>query len=317
VRAIAAATPEPRRPLGARFAPRRVLLAALPAAAAVAIATAGAIGLARSDGPPTRDAAATTVVEDALRSTKEGAAQAPAAGAAGSALAPATTRPQRYAAELTLEVADADVLSEAAARALRITDSLGGYVLTSALDTQGGDGSSSLVVRVPTSRVQDAIVRLTALGTLVAQRVTVDDLGGQLDALGRQETALVAEVARLRRELARPGLAPEERAALRGRLAQARSELAQVRAAQTQTTEEARYATVSLLLRTEESSGVAPAPSRLDRALDEAASILAWEGIALLYALVVVGPFALLAGGPWLAHRALRRREDERLLASS
>ena len=160
-------------------------------------------------------------------------------------------------------------------------------------------------------------MRLSALGTVVAQRISVEDLGNQIDALARQETALAAEIARLERQLARGRLTAEERVSLRGRLVQARAELGQVRAAQAQSREEARLATVSLLLRTEEGSGIAPVPSRLDRALDEAASILAWEGIALLYALVVAGPFALAAVGLWLARRALRRREDERLLASS
>ena len=322
VRALSAGAPAPRPSLAARLRPLRVLLAALPAASALALATAGAIGLARADGPG-REAVGPAAAEDALRgtSTKESAQlTAPSAfGAAGSAgaLPPATARPQRYAAELTLEVEDAAALGAATQRARQITDSLGGFVLSSSLDTTGENGASSLVVRVPTTRVQEAIVRLSALGSVVAQRISVEDLGGQIDALARQESALVAEIGRLERQLARTRLTPEERASLRGRLLQARAELGQVRAAQAQSREDARLATVSLLLRTEEGSGTAPVPSRLDRALDEAASILAWEGIALLYALVVAGPFALAAAGFWLARRMLRRREDERLLASS
>jgi hypothetical protein len=322
---IAASTPPPRRAFATRFAPRRVALVALPALAAVALATAGALGLARSDGAA-REAGtappATTAAADALRSTKE-SAPAPTFGATGgapaqgSALPPSATRPQRYSAELTIEVADADALSAAAQRALRITDSLGGYVVTSSLDAQGEDGTSSLVVRVPTARVQDAIVRMSELGKIVAQRVSIEDLGDQQDALARQETALVGEIARLERQLSRSGLAPEERAALRSRLAQARAELAQVRAAQAQSREEARYATVSLLLRTEEDPGAAVPASRLDRTLDEIGRILAWEAAAVLYALVVTGPFLLVGAAVWWLSRQRRRRDDERLLAAS
>jgi len=39
-----------------------------------------------------------------------------------------------------------------------------------------------------------------------------------------------------------------------------------------------------------------------------------WEGVAVLYALVVAGPIALVALLAWLARRLVRRREDERLL---
>ena len=45
---------------------------------------------------------------------------------------------------------------------------------------------------------------------------------------------------------------------------------------------------------------VPPVPSRLDRALDQAGEILAWEASAVLYALVVLGPLALLALAAWL-----------------
>jgi hypothetical protein len=323
VHEIAASAPPPRRTFATRLAPRRVALVALPAAAAVALATAGALGLARSDeGAREAGTPPPATATDALRSTKESAAATGGSAATlapvqGSALPPSATRPQRYSAELTIEVADADALSAAAQRALRITDSLGGYVVTSSLDAQGEDGTSSLVVRVPTARVQDAIVRMSELGKIVGQRVSIEDLGGQQDALARQETALVGEIARLQRQLSRGGLAPEERAALRSRLAQARAELSQVRAAQAQSREEARYATVSLQLRTEADAGVVAPGSRLDRTLDEIGRILAWEAAAVLYVLVVAGPFLLVGAGVWWLSRQRRRRHDERLLAAS
>jgi hypothetical protein len=330
VRVIARATQPQPRPAPLRLPWRRLSLVALPATAAVAIATAGAIGVVRSDdavreaGPPVAEAQ-----EDAARSSLESAA--PKAGtsqtspgsaigvgpATTQALPPASTRPQRYAAELTLEVPGADELSRATQQALAIARSTGGYVVQTAFDTAGDGGTSSLVLRVPTAKVQDAIVRLSDLGTIVAQRVSIEDLGSQVDELGRQEAVLAGEIARLQRQLARDGLAAEERAALRARLLQARSELGQVRAAQAQTREEARYATVSLLLRTEEGAAVPATPSRIEKALDEAASILAWEGIAVLYAFVIAGPVLLLAAALWLASRTRRRRDDERLLASS
>jgi hypothetical protein len=326
VRSIAESTPEPRPSLAARVSLRRISLIALPAAAALAIAGAGAIGIARSDGVA-RDAVSnqlTTQTEDASGSQKSAAepslglaSPAPAQTVSPGALPPSTTRPQRYAAELTLEVAGADELSRATQRALSISRSLGGYVVETSFDTQGDSGTSSLVLRVPTAKVQEAIVRISELGTIVSQRVSIEDLGAQIDELGRQEAVLAGEIARLEKQLARDDLTPEERALYRARLVEARGELAQVRAARAQSREEARFATVSLALRTEEGAAVPATPSRIDTALDEATSILAWEGIAVLYALVIAGPFVLLAVGLWLAARTRRRRDDERLLASS
>jgi uncharacterized membrane protein YcjF (UPF0283 family) len=65
---------------------------------------------------------------------------------------------------------------------------------------------------------------------------------------------------------------------------------------------------------TGERSEVAPAPSRIDRALDRAGEVLAWEAAAVLLVLVAVGPLAVLGVLLWLAARIVRRRSDERLL---
>jgi hypothetical protein len=90
-----------------------------------------------------------------------------------------------------------------------------------------------------------------------------------------------------------------------------------VRANRAQVNTEARNATIQLTLQTEQSSLVPPVPSRWDRALDRAGEILAVEATAVLYALVIAGPLAVLAGLAWLGHRGLRRRQDEQLLSAS
>ena len=65
-------------------------------------------------------------------------------------------------------------------------------------------------------------------------------------------------------------------------------------------------------------AAVVPAtPSRWDDAVDRAVGILAVEAMVVLYALVIVGPLALLALVAWLARRGLRRRQEEQLLSAS
>jgi hypothetical protein len=74
--------------------------------------------------------------------------------------------------------------------------------------------------------------------------------------------------------------------------------------------------TIQLTVVTPEASGVVAPPSRLDRAIDEALNILAWEGVLVLGALIVLAPFALVAFAAWLGRRLYRRHEEERLLAT-
>ncbi len=328
VRAIAATEQPARQPFLSRLRPRRLALVAAPAFAVLAVVGAGVIGFtATRDEAPVSGVALESVGQPNTFS-ETGAdradadttlAQPPAAGTAeaqrGSAPAPAPGRAQRYEAALRLRVEDADALSDATQRALRLTRDLGGFVvsLRSGVPEQG-TGAAEIVVRVPRERVQQAIVGLSDLGTILAQNVSIDDLQGQVDALGEQIADLDAEIARIRRQLARPNLPLETRARLSARLTEARREVAALRDSRTATTREAELATVSVALTTEEAAAVPPGQSRLDRALDQAAEVLAWEAAALLLLLVTVGPIVVIAVLAWLGRRVVRRRADERLL---
>lgn len=316
--APAAATPRSTR----RLRPRRLALVALPAAAALALASAGAVGLTRS-GAPAREAVSGDTALEATKEQAQAPAEsyaAPSAPSAGQADAAAPTptpdRAQRYSATLVLEVPDTEALSRATQRALETTRTLGGYVVGVSY-AASDSGVSTMTLRVPTARVSDAIVQLSGLGTITSQQVQIDDLQGAIDDLERRETALRARIAALSARLARADLTETERVTARAQRDAARRELADVRAARTQTSQEARYATIQLTVQTEQEAGVAVPPSRLDRALDEAVGVLVWEAVAVLYALVVAGPVLLALALAWAGQRHLRRRADERLLAAS
>ena len=55
-------------------------------------------------------------------------------------------------------------------------------------------------------------------------------------------------------------------------------------------------------------------PGRFETFWGDAGDILGKEAIGVLYALVIVGPFAILAALAFFAERARRRRADHRLL---
>jgi Domain of unknown function (DUF4349) len=301
-----------------RFPARRVFTVALPAAAALALVSAGAIGLSRSDSP------ATEAVDGRELSPTVGEESAPPAyGFADKGAVPQSraldssgNRAQRIAATLTVEVADSEGVSNASQEALDLTRRLGGYVVSSNVVT-GDDAQAVLTMRVPVARVQDALVQLSALGRIVSQHVTIDDLQQSLDTLTKRERALVSQIAVVRAKLESDDLGPIERAQLEARLRTLRGELTQVRAALRSTSSEAANATIRLTVVTPESGAAAPPPpSRLDRTLDEALNVLVWEGVVALALAIVAAPFLLVALAAWLGARLYRRREDERLLAA-
>ena len=224
-------------------------------------------------------------------------------------------RAQRYVASLTLAVEDTDALSDATQRALSIARDLGGFVVAVRYAT-GDEGASSVTLRVPSGRAGDAVTRLSALGTIVAQNVQIDDLQESLDGLDKALQRLQAQLAALNAQLAGT-LTPAERARLQERRAQVQAQLRDLRASRTATAAEARLATFQLELRTEQDEGVAAPGSRLDRALDKALAVLAWEAVVVLAIAVAVAPLAIVAIAVWGARRVRRRREDDRLLATS
>lgn len=315
VREIAAEQPAASPWARWRFPIRRGALIAVPAAAALAFASAGVLGLARSDAP-TRDSLEGGVPAGDLAqvapATEAGKSAVPLQGAAD-----ATTgaRAQRVSATLTLEVSDSDAVSRAAQEALDLTRSLGGYVVSSSVAT-GEQGNASLTVRVPVGKVQEAITGLSGLGRIVSQQVTIDDLQQTLDELEQREAKVRSEIARIRARLETEDLDAQTEAVLRSKLQTLRAELPQLRAGISSTEAEARMSTIQLSVVTEGASGAVVPPSRLDRAVDEALNVLAWEGVIALGMLIVLAPFAVVGLVAWLGHRLYRRHEEDRLLAT-
>ena len=317
-----AARPAPRTPtLGERLRGRRRLALVVPAGAALAMAAAVVIGVTRSGTTGSVESAAPDVARrSATGTTGESLAAPPPAADATTAQKGATPGPvggraQRYSAALSLQVDDTDALSSATQQALAIARDLGGYVVSVHYAT-GDESAAALTLRVPSSNAADAVTRLSSLGTILGQNVQIDDLQGTLDTLDRREQQLRARIGALTAAIERSDSAAE-RARLEEQRAQARAALREVRVSHAATSAEARNATIQLDLRTKQDSGVAVPGSRLDRALDKALAVLAWEGVVLLAAALAAAPFALVAAAVWAARRTRRRREEDRLLAAS
>jgi hypothetical protein len=211
--------------------------------------------------------------------------RAPGALRTGAPTLTSKSRLQRQDVAMSLRVRD---LSGATQSAVRTTRRLGGFVAGADYATGSNEGNSRLAVRIPVANLQKAIASFTNLGTILSQHISVADLQGGLDRLD-------ARIANARR-------AGHDRTV--ERLERRRDALVR----------EGTYARVSLQLTTSKPAPQAAAPGRFDRFWDNTGDILGKELIAVLYALVLAGPFVLIAALLVLAERSRRRRADHRLL---
>ena len=297
----------PRR----RFSLRRVLPVAAPLAAGLSLAVALGVGLNSAMQPRTGDersagSAAKTVAPQVERERAlptplgpVGAYDSATTSERATAPAPSARRAQDYRSTLTLLVDSTSDLSTTTQKALRTARRLGGYVVAVDYETpEPGDGTATVRLRIPVSRVQAAIVEFSGLGRILAQNTQIADLQAGLDELTRQIRSLEKQAATLR---------GADRARVLEQIATLRSQRAQTR-------RQAAFATVDLRLTTHEPKEAAPPAGRLDRALHDAVGILLAELVIVAYALIVASPLIILLIAAFFGSRAYRRHADQRLL---
>jgi hypothetical protein len=215
-----------------------------------------------------------------------------------------SSRLQRQDVSMRLRVEN---LSRATQSAVRHTLRLGGYVASANYGTNEARGDSLLQLRVPVANVQKAIARFTDLGTIQAQRISVVDLQAGVDRINRRLAAQLNVIETLEAK-------SELTAAERARLEAARRTVRQLARGRTSLERQGAYARFSLQLTTQKAAEKQEAPGRFDKFWGDAGDILGKEAIGVLYALVIVGPFAILAALALFGERARRRRADHRLL---
>lgn len=276
-------------------------------------------GRARSTPPPPPPPA---IAADG--SDEAAASSAPPPAAAGQALTEArrgpTTLPpgQRLAqhtASMRLRVSDIDELSRTTREAMRIARRYGGFVASVNYATpKGDDGDASLTLRVPTSKIQQAIADLSDLGVIVSQRIQITDVQNQVNDASVDIARLRRTIRRIETRLERP-ISEDERFQLQLQLEQARASLRRLTERRDSTVRRARLAVISVALTTREGEQqVAPPPGRVERAIRNAGTVLAKELAAIVYVLIVLSPLILLGVAALVAARAHRRRFNQRLL---
>lgn len=200
-----------------------------------------------------------------------------------------------------------DDLSTATVRATRIATSLGGY----AQSILEHSPQSFVELRIPAQNVKKALAELAGLGTIVSQRLSVQDLTNTLERQSAQIAQLHRRVAALQAALRNPALPDAQRVLLQIQLAESKRALAQRVHGRMGTIEAGQTSRVSLVLTTQKRAAAAPPHrGRLGRMLHSAVGFLALEAMVALFALIVISPVAVALVLLWL----VRRRAVDRLL---
>jgi hypothetical protein len=231
--------------------------------------------------------------------------------------APNPNRYQDYEAWMTVRVKDLQTLTDRTNEAMRVVRSYGGYVASVEQSTTAGQpGEADLVLRVPVANVQDALMQLSVLGTVVERHLSIRDLEQVVQRQRARIFQLKVFIARATEAL-QGSLPADVRLRLQLQLDEARHNLSRATSAGRATLRTASLSRISLTLTTQKAVGVTKKHStgRIERAARDAASFLAAAGAVLLFLLIVLSPvIVLVALGIWGA-RVYRTREQRRLLA--
>src|SRR2546423_1632284 len=198
---------------------------------------------------------------------------------------PNPNRYQDYEAWMTLRVKDLQGLTDQTNEAMRVVRSYGGYVASVEQSTTAGQpGEADLVLRVPVTHVQDALVQLSALGTVVERHLSIQDLNQVVQRQRARILQLKLFIARATEAL-KGTLSTDVRLRLQLQLDEARRNLSHATSAGKATLRAASLSRISLTLTTQKAVGVVKKHNagRIERAARNAASFLAAAGAILLF----------------------------------
>jgi len=202
-------------------------------------------------------------------------------------------------------------------RAIRIVDTLGGYVESSEVDRSGNRARATLTLKIPTVDLDKGIAQISALAHVSSRSQQAQDVTDERERL----EALVRD-ARADREGLRARLAKattdRERSRLRAALDRATRRVTARTRDLNQLGREVSYGTVEVSVVGARGTGAAGGDDRWTPgdALGDAVRVLEVIAAVLVIALAIALPAALLIALALLAGRGLRQRRRERALGS-
>jgi len=218
-------------------------------------------------------------------------------------------------AQLVLATPPGDI-DRAAARILRVTDDLGGYVVSSQVSSRA---SGEFELRVPESRLQRALSRLSAVGKVRERTQSSQDITAAVVSVEERLKDARTERRSLLRQLAK-ATTPNQTTSIRERLRLVSGQIAAGKRDLRRVKTRASYSTIAVTLLADRrsangaddddgSAGWSPGD-----ALDDAVRILEVSAGVLLVAGALALPLGLVGLLVWLAGRQAAQRRRERAL---
>ncbi len=323
----------PRDPRSPRVRAPRLARRMLPAAAA--FATGVVVGVAHNSGDLGNDSGEEGGGSAAVQAGDDEAAQEGAGGGGGGVAAEsgsgaastaqplAPGRGDRFAPgrrdrriersiSMTLAGPD-DEIPDVADGVAEVTDRHGGFVLRSSLSTDEEEASGSFELRIPTTRLREALADLARLATVRSQSQSGQDVTrAHATARDRLDSARAERRGLLRR--LETAATDEETESIRRRLDIVAGQINGLRARLRDLRLRTDYAVVTVELAGEDDASGETGGS-FDDALGDAGDLLVAVAGALIRISAVALPLGLVALLGWLAGRGLRRRRRESVLA--
>jgi hypothetical protein len=246
------------------------------------------------------------------------AASAPLSGAGGSSRATGGDRAVLSNASLTLTTRPGEV-ETTTDRAIRITDTLGGYVQTSSTSVHGSRASATLTLKLPSDKLDSGIAQLSKLGHVSARSQQAEDVTDQRDSLEAAVRDARADRAGLRSRLAKAET-DKERSRLRALLDRATRRVTARERDVAQLNQAVSYASVDLSIEGTRKATAAPVPGGRwtpGDAVKDAGRVLELIAGVLVIGVAILLPLGILAGLAAYANRGLTRRRRERALEAS
>jgi hypothetical protein len=249
---------------------------------------------------------------DALATT------APRSAAGGSSGASTGGRAVLSNASLTLTTRPGEV-ETTTDRAIRITDTLGGYVQTSSTSLRGSTASAELTLKLPSDKLDSGIAQLSKLGHVASRSQQAEDVTDQRDSLEAAVRDARADREGLRTRLSKAAT-DKERSRLRALLDRATRRVTARERGVAQLNQAVSYATVDLSIEGTRKAAAAPVPGGRwtpGDAVKDAGRVLEVIAGVLVIGLAILLPLGILAGLGAYANRGLTRRRRERALEAS
>jgi hypothetical protein len=280
----------------------------------------GAAGTEQAAGTPASRPEPPAAAERAPSASGGSATSDSAAPSAALAPLPSPSSPPRAShrsversAELTLAAPPRDI-DKAAAEIIRVTDDLGGYVVSS---TVSSGSSGDFQLRVPERRLQDALSRLSRVAKVRGRTQAAQDITGAVVSARSRLTDARTERRSLLRQLAK-ATTPNQTASIRSRLRLVSGQIAADKRDLAHVQTRATRSTIAVTLVADRNaagkSGSGSGGWTPRDALEVAVNILEVALGILLVALALLVPLGLVGLLVWLAARQAAQRRRERAL---